>query len=78
VLYGDDSPLVGWLGFLGDRFVALSLATLMAFALLGTRRGMTREQVMEVATKALDPAGIIILATGAGGVFMQMLIDSGA
>ncbi|NVN56882.1 gluconate transporter [bacterium Scap17] len=76
-LFGDDSPLVGWLGFLGHPFVALSLATLMAFTLLGTRRGMTREQVMEVATKALEPAGIIILVTGAGGVFKQMLIDSG-
>ena len=76
-LFGDDSPLVGWLGFLGHPFVALSLATLMAFTLLGTRRGMTREQVMEVAPKALEPAGIIILVTGAGGVFKQMLIDSG-
>ncbi|BBO57554.1 GntT/GntP/DsdX family permease [Cobetia sp. AM6] len=76
-LFGDDSPLVGWLGFLGHPFVALSLATLMAFTLLGTRRGMTREQVMEVATKALEPAGIIILVTGAGGIFKQMLIDSG-
>jgi len=28
--------------------------------------------------KALGPAGIIILITGAGGVFKQMLVESGA
>ena len=31
---------------------------------------------MEVATKALGPAGIIILVTGAGGVYKQMLITT--
>lgn len=77
VILPDDSPILAALTFLGHPFVALTLATLLAFTLLGTRRGMSREQVMEVATKALEPAGIIILVTGAGGVFKQVLIDSG-
>lgn len=77
VLLPEDSPVLAALTFLGHPFVALTLATLLAFTLLGTRRGMSREQVMEVATKALEPAGIIILVTGAGGVFKQVLIDSG-
>lgn len=77
VILPEDSSILAALTFLGHPFVALTLATLLAFTLLGTRRGMKREQVMEVATKALEPAGIIILVTGAGGVFKQVLIDSG-
>ncbi len=32
---------------------------------------------MEICGSALQPAGVIILVTGAGGVFKQVLIDSG-
>ncbi|MCP3028011.1 GntP family permease [Halobacillus sp. A5] len=63
--------------FLGHPFVALTIATLLTFTLLGTKRGYTRDEVQEIATKALEPAGIIILVTGAGGVFKQVLVDSG-
>jgi Gnt-I system low-affinity gluconate transporter len=64
--------------FIGHPFFALTVATLAAFTLLGTCRGLSREKVNEVATSALAPAGLIILVTGAGGVFKQVLIDSGA
>ena len=37
---------------------------------------MKGNALMEVATKALGPAGIIILVTGAGGVFKQMLVKT--
>ncbi|NUO81040.1 gluconate transporter [candidate division KSB1 bacterium] len=67
----------GILTFIGHPFVALLLATLLAGFLLGTRRGYTREELQEIATKALEPAGLIILVTGAGGVLKQVLIDSG-
>ncbi|WP_374562624.1 GntP family permease [Sinobaca sp. H24] len=33
--------------------------------------------MQQITTKALEPAGIIILVTGAGGVFGEMLIQSG-
>ncbi|PRX32486.1 Gnt-I system low-affinity gluconate transporter [Orenia metallireducens] len=64
-------------GFLGHPFVALTIATLLAIYLLGTKRGFTKDELLELSTKALGPAGLIILVTGAGGVFKQMLIDSG-
>jgi Gnt-I system low-affinity gluconate transporter len=64
--------------FIGHPFFALTAATLLAFTLLGTCRGMSRDKINTVATSALAPAGIIILVTGAGGVFKQVLIDSGA
>jgi Gnt-I system low-affinity gluconate transporter len=75
--YMQPGDVRNWLYFLGHPFVALLLVTLLAFFLLGTRRGYTRDQLQEIATKALEPAGIIILITGAGGVFKQVLIDSG-
>ena len=45
--------------------------------LLGGRSGLSRDKVMEICSSALQPAGVIILVTGAGGVFKQVLIDSG-
>lgn len=63
--------------FVGNPIVALTIATLLTFRFLGTKRGYSRQEVQDIATKALEPAGIIILVTGAGGVFKQMLIESG-
>jgi len=74
----DDNGLRTLLSFIGHPFFALTIATLLAFRLLGTCRGLSRDKINEVATAALAPAGIIILVTGAGGVFKQVLVDSGA
>ncbi|MFP6873869.1 MAG: gluconate:H+ symporter [Verrucomicrobiales bacterium] len=63
--------------FLGHPVISLMISTLMAIFFLGTRRGATREQLVELSTKALGPAGIIILITGAGGVFKGVLIATG-
>lgn len=64
-------------GFIGHPFAALLIATIVAFIGLGTYRGMSKEKINEIATSALAPAGLIILVTGAGGVFKQVLVDSG-
>ncbi len=63
--------------FLGHPFVALLLATLLAGYVLGIRHGLKSDQLMKIANAALSPAGLIILITGAGGVFKQVLVDSG-
>lgn len=63
--------------FLGHPFTALILATLIAAWLLGSRRGYSRKELLDISTKALAPAGMIILIIGSGGAFKQMLIDSG-
>ena len=63
--------------FLGHPFSALIIATLSASYWLGTKRGFTTRQLLDLSTKALGPAGLIILITGAGGVFKQVLVDSG-
>ncbi|MEZ4883704.1 MAG: gluconate:H+ symporter [Chitinophagales bacterium] len=64
--------------FIGHPFVALIISTLLALYLLGTRQGFSKSELQDVSTKALGPAGVIILITGAGGVFKQMLVESGA
>lgn len=63
--------------FIGHPFSALIIATLIATYFLCIKRGMGKQKVLELSTKALGPAGIIILITGAGGVLKQVLIDSG-
>lgn len=73
----EQGFLAELLKFLGHPFVALTIATLLALYLLGTKRGFSKKELLDLSTKALAPAGLIILVTGAGGVFKQMLIDSG-
>jgi Gnt-I system low-affinity gluconate transporter len=63
--------------FVGHPFSALIIAALLAIYFLGIRRGKSRQQLLDLSTKALGPAGIIILVTGAGGVLKQILVDSG-
>lgn len=63
--------------FLGHPFSALIIATLLASYFLCIKRGMGKQKILDLSTKALGPAGIIILITGAGGVLKQILVDSG-
>lgn len=77
VLLGDDSLIAEWMSFIGHPFTALLIAALLAFYFLGTRLGFTRDQVQQVATKSMQPVGMIILLTGAGGVFGRVLVTAG-
>ncbi len=62
--------------FIGHPFTALILATLCSI-LLCLKQKIPGQDILELSTKALGPAGIIILVTGAGGVLKQILVDSG-
>lgn len=66
------------ISFLGHPIIALIISTLLGMYFLGIRYGATKEELQEISMKALGPAGVIILITGAGGVFKQMLVESGA
>lgn len=72
----EASKLSEVITFLGHPFSALIIATLTAISFC-LKRGMTKMEVAELSSRALGPAGIIILVTGAGGVLKQVLIDSG-
>ncbi len=63
---------------LGHPFTALIIANLIAWYFLGVRRGMQKDYLLKVATKSFQAAGIIILLTGAGGAFKEILINTGA
>ncbi|OWY40716.1 gluconate transporter [Xenophilus sp. AP218F] len=76
-LFEKGSATHQWLEFIGHPFIAILAACLLAIYGLALRRGMSREKVMEVCGAAIQPAGIILLVTGAGGVFKQVLVDSG-
>ncbi len=65
------------LEFIGHPFSALIIATLLATYFLCFKHGMGKQKILDLSTKALGPAGIIILITGAGGVLKQILVDSG-
>ncbi|MEC5125626.1 gluconate:H+ symporter [Verrucomicrobiales bacterium BCK34] len=73
----DPGSVQTLVGFLGHPVVALLLATLLALLFLGVMRGVSKDKLLDLSTKALGPAGIIILITGAGGVFKQILGASG-
>jgi len=73
-----SEKIAEWVKMIGHPFVALILANLTAWYLLGIRRGTSNKILQTITEKSLGPAGIIILLTGAGGVFKQMLIETGA
>ncbi len=77
VLLPEESTLREVLGFVGHPFTALLLATLLSFYALGIRLGFSAREVREMASKGLEPVGLIILVTGAGGVFGKVLTATG-
>lgn len=73
----EDSDLLGAIQFLGHPFVALTLATIFALIMAHIKCNLSTESLLKIANKGLEPAGVVILITGAGGAFKQVLIDSG-
>jgi Gnt-I system low-affinity gluconate transporter len=79
-----NSPLVSeaiipknikaWIGLVGNPIVALILANLIAWYVLGIRRKVTKKKLLAISSASMAPTGIIILLTGAGGVFKEMLV----
>ncbi len=74
----EKSSTTQLISFLGHPIIALIISTLLGLYFLGIRYGATKDELQEISMKALAPAGVIILITGAGGVFKQMLVESGA
>lgn len=64
-------------GFLGEPFVALLIATIVAMLVLGIKHGYNTEELEKIMTKSLEPTGLILLVTACGGVLRYMLQYSG-
>lgn len=73
----EGSNLRQWMAFIGHPFMALTAALLLSLYFLGTRLGFTPEEMQGVATRSMEPVGMIILLTGAGGVFGRVLVETG-
>jgi GntP family gluconate:H+ symporter len=63
--------------FVGEPFIALLIAVLVAMVTFGRARGHDNAQVATWLGAALAPAATILLIIGAGGGFKQVLIDTG-
>lgn len=63
--------------FLGEPFVALLIATVVAMIVLGLKHGYSTEELEKVMTKSLEPTGLILLVTACGGVLRYVLQYSG-
>lgn len=71
------APMREVINFLGEPFVALTIATLVAMFLLGYRNGYSSKELERVMTKSLEPVGLILLVTACGGVLRYILQYSG-
>ncbi|MCB0643650.1 MAG: gluconate transporter, partial [Phaeodactylibacter sp.] len=72
----SDGFLGQAIGLLGHPFSALLIANFLAWWLLGIGQGFSSKTLHQISVRSLIPTGTIILLTGAGGAFKQILIDT--
>ena len=75
--FSDDTWLKDILLFTGDPTIALLLAVVLAAWYFGIRTGEKMETVMKWLNDGIQGIAIILLIITAGGVFKQVLTDSG-
>lgn len=73
---GDAAPAA--LLFISHPFVALLLTVGLYYVFAATVLDMSAARLNTASMKSLEPAGAVVLVTGAGGAFKQVLIDSQA
>ena len=73
-----NKSLANVVTLLGHPFTALIIANLIVWYALGIGRGFSSKELFKISSKSMEPAGTIILLTGAGGVFKQVLVNTGA
>ena len=65
------------LGFIGAPIFALMVGVILAFFLIGIRMKWDLGKRASVMDSALDSVAVIIFVTGAGGVFANVLVETG-
>jgi GntP family gluconate:H+ symporter len=77
LILDPQRDLLSVLTFLGNPAVALLLAVLLAYFLLGARRGMSAAEFSELSSNSLKPVGMILLVVGAGAFFGAVISATG-
>jgi gluconate transporter len=72
-----DSIIKTILLFTGDATVALLISVILAVIFLGIRKGRSMRKTMQWLHDAIAGVAVILLIITAGGVFKQVLVDSG-
>lgn len=75
---GAPPALVALFAFLGEPIVALLIACAVTALVFRPRSDAERDVRRKAIERSLEPVGVILLVTGAGGAFKQVLVDSGA
>ncbi len=75
--FADGSLLKKIFLFTGNANIALLIAVLLASWQFGLRRGVPMDKVMKWSGGAISGIAMILLIITAGGVFKQVLVDSG-
>lgn len=73
----EESSFRGIASFVGAPTTALLIGFLVAYLVIGRRVGWTKTNRSVVADSALPIVAVIIFVTGAGGVFGNVLVESG-
>lgn len=73
-----DSGLKTTLSIIGHPFSALIIACIVSWFFLDFKSSEDKLQFQNTLSKAFEPTALVILVTGAGGAFKQVLVDTGA
>ncbi|WP_282776545.1 MULTISPECIES: gluconate:H+ symporter [unclassified Nocardia] len=73
----DGSRALAVLTFLGTPAVALLVAVLIAFYVLGIRRGSSVQELGVLTGESLRPIGMLLLVVGAGAFFGKVISATG-
>ncbi|MEV4157396.1 gluconate:H+ symporter [Nocardia salmonicida] len=76
-LLDKNSALLQVLTFFGTPAVALLITVLVAFYLLGIRRGSTVQELSTITAESLKPVGMVLLVVGAGAFFGKVISATG-
>jgi Gnt-I system low-affinity gluconate transporter len=74
----SPGAVLSTVSFAGHPFVALLIACGAAYLAFKPKSPSEQKIFSGALSKALEPAGAVILITGAGGAFKQVLVDTGA
>lgn len=73
----EGSAAQQWLGFLGSSAMALLTGVIVAYLVVGSRLKWSLQKRGSILDSALPDVAVIVFVTGAGGVFANVLVESG-